>query len=106
MSVSCFSLFPAQTRAVDGDARFADIAFADLQTDPVAALQRAYDQLGIPFGPDSEAAVRQWAHGHKPGMHGKHASRLEDFGLNRDDVRSNFGAYKKRFGTLLSRTEE
>ena len=32
-----------------GDDRFADISFADLQVDPVGALEAAYGRIGIEF---------------------------------------------------------
>jgi hypothetical protein len=84
-----------------GDERFADIPFADIQSNPVTAIQRAYTQLDIPFDERSQAAIRQWAHAHKPGQHGKHVSRLEDFDLNADYVRASFDNYTQRFGKLL-----
>jgi hypothetical protein len=89
-------------RARVGDARFADIPFADIQSNPVMALQRAYTQLEIPFDARSHAAIKQWAHSHKPGQHGTHVSHLEDFGLSADDVRAAFGSYTERFATLLA----
>ncbi len=89
-------------RARVGDARFADIPFADIQSNPVMALQRAYTQLEIPFDARSHAAIKQWAHRHKPGQHGTHVSHLEDFGLSADYVRAAFGSYTERFATLLA----
>ena len=32
-----------------GDDRFADVAFADLQTDPVQTLEATYTSLGLTF---------------------------------------------------------
>ena len=89
-------------RARVGDERFADIPFADIQSNPVMALQRAYTQLDIPFDARSHAAIKQWADSHKPGQHGTHVSHLEDFGLSADYVRAAFGSYTERFATLLA----
>jgi hypothetical protein len=85
-----------------GESRFADLPFADIQSNPVAALQRAYARLDVPFDERSQTAVAQWADSHKPGLHGTHASRLEDFGLTLEQVYAAFSAYTKRFGALLS----
>jgi Sulfotransferase family len=86
------------SRAMDfrermGDDRFADVAFADLQRDPLAALTRAYGEIGIPFSDASEDAVRRWASGHEPGAHGRHAYELSEFGLDPDQVRERFARY-------------
>jgi hypothetical protein len=97
----------AVQRALDfrrraGEWRFADLAFADIQSDPVSALQRAYAQLGIGFGERSREAVAQWAAGHKPGQHGTHVSNLEDFGLDSRQVRTAFGDYTRQFGAQFA----
>ncbi|HEY6131658.1 MAG TPA: sulfotransferase [Halioglobus sp.] len=97
----------ATRRAIDfrdrmGSSRFADLAVAEIQANPVAAIARAYTQLNIPFDDTSQAAIQRWAENHRPGLHGKHVSHLEDFGLNRRQVHTAFGQYTQRFGALLS----
>jgi len=92
----------AVSRAMDfrsrvGDGRFADVPFADLQVDPVGALDRAYEGIGIPFGEESRHAVTRWAGSHQPGSHGRHSYDLADFGLEPDQVRTRFGPYLERF---------
>jgi hypothetical protein len=86
------------SRAMDfrdrmGDDRFADVAFADLQRDPIAALAPAYEQIGLEFTDATEQAVRTWAGGHEPGAHGRHSYELTDFGLDADRVRDRFASY-------------
>jgi len=85
-----------------GDARFADLPFADIQSTPVAALERAYAQLNIPFGQYSLAATQAWADSHKPGLHGRHQSHVEDFGLTTQQVHSAFDTYTQRFAAFLT----
>lgn len=85
-----------------GEERFADLAFADIQSSPAAAIQRAYAQLDIPFDERSQGAVAQWAASHQPGLHGTHVSHLEDFGLHSQQVHAAFARYTERFGALLS----
>jgi hypothetical protein len=85
-----------------GDLRFADIPFADIQSNPVAALQHAYGRLGISFDERSQTGVAQWADSHRPGLHGTHVSKLEDFGLHPQQVYTAFAAYTERFGAQLS----
>jgi len=97
----------AMRRAMDfrdrsGESRFADIAFADIQSDPVAAIQRAYARIGMAFDARSQAAVARWAASHRPGIHGTHVSNLEDFGLDSRQVHAAFDRYMDRFAALLS----
>src|ERR1700721_3240230 len=59
----------AVRRAMDfrqrlGDSRFADVAFADLQHEPVGTLRAGYTSLGLTFSADSEGAVHQGADEH------------------------------------------
>jgi len=84
-------------RARVGDARFADVAFADLQSDPISALAAAYARIDLDFSEASRAAVTQWAEHHEPGSHGSHTYELTDFGIDADDVRGKFAAYIAAF---------
>jgi hypothetical protein len=81
-----------------GEHRFADVAHADLQVDPLGALAAAYQQLGVPFPESSERAVTAWAGAHPPGRHGSHEVDLADFGLDAAQVRTAFADYLDRFG--------
>lgn len=76
-----------------GDGRFADVSFADLQTNPVDTLERAYQTLGLDFTETSLGNVEQWAATHKPGSRGSHDYDLADYGLTADQVRASFADY-------------
>ena len=80
-------------RARVGDERFADVAFASLQTDPIGALAASYDRIGLEFSDRSRAAVAHWAEQHEPGSHGSHTYALTDFGIDADAVREKFAPY-------------
>jgi hypothetical protein len=88
----------AVRRAMDfrsrmGNDRFADVSFADLQTDPVHTLQTSYESLGLTFTAASLHSVTQWARGHRPGSRGTHEYDLADYGLTPDGVRERFADY-------------
>ena len=92
----------AVRRAMDfrqrlGDSRFADVAFADLQHDPVGTLRAGYASLGLTFSEDSERAVEQWADEHKPGSRGAHDYELSDYGLTPEGVRERFADYLRTY---------
>lgn len=76
-----------------GDDRFADVAFADLQSDPVHTLESAYQKLGLTFTDASTQSVRQWAGEHQPGSRGAHSYELSDYGLTAARVRAHFAEY-------------
>ena len=76
-----------------GDGRFADVSFADLQTDPVRTLQNSYESLGLTFTDATLHSVTRWAQGHRPGSHGSHEYDLADYGLTPEGVRERFADY-------------
>ncbi|HEU4360831.1 MAG TPA: sulfotransferase [Mycobacterium sp.] len=76
-----------------GDDRFADVSFAELQTDPVATLKRGYDRLGLSFTEGTHRSVQQWASGHQPGSRGMREYELSDYGLTAEGVREHFTDY-------------
>ena len=80
-------------RARVGDERFADVAFASLQTDPVGALATSYERIGLEFSERSRTAVERWAAQHEPGSHGTHTYTLADFGIDAETVRKAFAPY-------------
>jgi len=85
---------------VGGD-RFADLAFADLQVDPVGAMGAALDRIGIGFPDSSREAVARWAGGHEPGSHGQHTYSLADFGLDADQVHVRFAPYMNTYDAAV-----
>jgi hypothetical protein len=80
-----------------GDDRFADVSFAELQTDPLDALERSLAGVGLPFDDRSRASVAAWAGAHEPGTQGTHSYQLSDFGLEPDQIRERFAPYYAAF---------
>jgi Sulfotransferase family len=76
-----------------GDDRFADVSFADLQTDPVRTLRDGYARLGLSFTEATLSSVKRWADAHKPGSRGAHDYELADYGLTPEGVRARFADY-------------
>jgi Sulfotransferase family len=81
-----------------GEERFADISWADLQSDPVSELGRAYQKLGLDFSAEAQRRMEEWRAANPPGARGAHEFSLDDFGLSADLVRERFGFYLDRFG--------
>ena len=77
-------------RARVGESRFADVHFHELVADPVGAIARAYEQLGLPFTAEAERRIAAHAAANPRGRHGEHRYRLEDWGLDRAGVHAAF----------------
>jgi hypothetical protein len=80
-----------------GEGAFADVEFAQLEADPVAAVEQAYGRLGLSLGPEARDRMGSWAADHRRGSEGTHEYRIEDFDLDRDTVTRRFGGYLERF---------
>ncbi|MGB9227684.1 sulfotransferase family protein [Mycobacterium sp.] len=80
-----------------GENRFADVAFADLQRDPAAALQNAYQTLDLDFTAATRSSIQDWAANHKPGARGSHDYELSDYGLTPARVRASFERYLEAY---------
>ena len=79
--------------------RFADIADADLQTDPVGAVACAYETIGIDF-PVASQCARMIGQDRHPPRAGRTDYDLERYGLTAMEVRSAFTEYLDRFCVL------
>lgn len=66
--------------------------------DPITAIQRVYDHLGLPLTDAAEKAMADFVHAHRPGAHGRHTYALEDFGLTRAEVQERFAPHVERLG--------
>jgi hypothetical protein len=80
-----------------GDERFSDVAFADLQSDPVKTLRASYAALGLTFTDAAARTVEHWASEHRPGARGAHDYDLADYGLTPKGVRERFTEYLRTY---------
>jgi hypothetical protein len=80
-----------------GNDRFSDVAFADLQSDPVNTLEAAYQSLGLTFTDATAYSVERWASEHQPGSRGGHEYDLGDYGLTPQGVRERFADYLRAY---------
>jgi sulfotransferase family protein len=98
-------------RAIDfrrraGERRFADLTFHELEKEPIEAIARAYQRLGIPFTAAARAAMQGFAADNPRGKHGEHRYELEDFGLDSGGVRAKYAFYMERFAVPAEDREE
>ena len=84
-------------RASGHENRFADVDFADLNADPVGAVEGAYSRIGLSLSGAGADRMRAWAADNARGSHGSHEYSLADFGLDAAEIRRNFAFYLDRF---------
>lgn len=92
-----------EARARLGEHRFFDIRHQDFVADPVGVLRRAYDFMRLPFTPEVEAQMAGWADRNRPGAHGEHKYKADDFGLKPDEIREQFAFYTDKYKVQLER---
>ncbi len=82
-----------------GEDRFYDIAFTDMQSDPVGSVRGLYDWLGEELTPETAAAMQDWWDGSQEDRSsgGGHHYTAEEFGLNDDELHERFAYYTDRF---------
>ena len=71
--------------------------FRELVEDPIGTVRRIYAVAGRELTPEAERAMHAWLEANLGGRHGRHLYRLEDFGLDRNELRAALGFYRKRF---------
>ena len=79
------------------DAQFADIRYADLLADPVAAVARVYEAFGWDYVPSTRQAMLDHLATRPQDKHGTHRYALEDFGLDPTEERARFTPYQQHY---------
>jgi hypothetical protein len=79
------------------DAVFHDMFFGDFITDQFRTVEGIYEALDLPMTGDAADRMRAFIDDNPPGKHGIHRYAPEEFGVEPDRVRSEFGAYIDHF---------
>ena len=88
-------------RARIGEERFLDVHHRDLIADPLGAVGRVYDFVGLELRPSVEAAIVQWQRTNRSGAHGTHRYTAEQFGLSTAQLRADYDFYIQHFGVEI-----
>jgi hypothetical protein len=97
---TCAHLLGNAMRARDSgrEPQFADVLYADLMRDPIAAIARVYERFALPFTAEAEARMRAHLAARPQGRHGAHRYAFEHTGFDRAAERARFAAYQQRYG--------
>ena len=86
-----------KVRSERPDGRFVDVSYYDLIRDPIAHLQRIYDQAGIDFDDEPRELAQQYVSANPKNRFGRHDYRLEHFGLSEPVMDDTFAAYREAY---------
>ena len=76
--------------------RFVDVPYAQLMTDPIAAVRAIYAGAGRELTPETSAAMTAYLDAHPKGKFGKHSYHLDELGLDGEAIAERFSDYIKR----------
>lgn len=79
------------------DARFLDVPYRSLVTEPLTALERILEFIEVPATPAYRARCEAFLARHPQHKHGRHTYTLEQFGLQAAPIASDFAAYRARY---------
>jgi hypothetical protein len=77
--------------------RFLDVRYTELVRDPIATVRRVYDHFGYAWTDVFEARMRRFLAQNPKDKHGQHRYSLAAFGLDPDEERARYRAYRERF---------
>jgi Sulfotransferase family len=80
----------AEARAAADPARFVDVQYSQLMTDPIGVVEQIYAAGNVDLSGATCDAVRAWLTANPQGAGGRHAYDLADYGLDPDDIREHF----------------
>lgn len=78
--------------------QISDVLYADLISDPVAAVNKLYTQWGIPFSDEFAKKIREYIDAKPKGKHGSHSYSFADTGLSIEEERAKYNEYQSYFG--------
>ena len=88
----------ARNRGELPEDQIADLHYLDLLRDPVDALRRAYDHLGLPFSDELPDRITGYLAKRPQNKHGTHRYDPADFGMDPATIRADFATYLDRYG--------
>jgi hypothetical protein len=94
-------LLAARRAAGELPERIVDSHFADLIADPVAAVEKLYQQMGRPFLPEHADAIRGYVREKPQGKFGRHQYSPEEWGFDPAQLRERMRPYTDHYGVAL-----
>ena len=80
------------------DPRIHHVRYPDLVADPIGTLRGFYERYAIPFGPDTEGAMREYCAHNRSDRHGKFRYSTDVLGTDLGALHEQLAPYRDRFG--------
>jgi Sulfotransferase family len=80
------------------DPRIHHVRYQDFIADPVGTIRDFYRRSSVPFGSDTETAMRNYLKDNKGDRYGKFRYSTDLIGVDIDALHAEFAPYRKRFG--------
>lgn len=84
-------------REAIGHDRIIDVHYADMMNDPMGVMTKLYQQLGDEFTPQAQSKMQAWLDENPQDKFGRHEYKLDQFGLEVNDLRERFGRYLSQY---------
>jgi hypothetical protein len=85
------------------DPRIHHVRYPDFIADPVGTIRGFYAKSGVPFGPETEAAMRNYLQTNRADRYGKFRYSTDVIGADIQALHAQFEPYRKRFGLDIER---
>ena len=79
------------------DSQSIDVRFDDFMADEGATIARIYELAGQPFDDSARQAMAEFRAEHPRGRYGGVLYNADDLGLDREEIATRLGGYRKRF---------
>ena len=79
-------------------AKFHDVLYPDLLADPMGTIAKLYRAFGLELSTETAHRMKRYLKENPQHKHGKHHYSLEEFGLDEQKIKEQYGPYCKRFG--------
>lgn len=85
------------------DPRIHHVRYADFVADPVGSIRGFYEKYSMPFGPDTEAAMRAYLRNNKADRYGKFRYSTQVIDADIEALHTEFEPYRQRFGLEIEK---
>lgn len=83
------------------DPRIHHVRYPDFTADPVGTIRGFYEKYSVPFGPDTEAAMRGYLRNNAADRYGKFRYSTDVIGADIQSLHAEFELYRRRFGLSI-----
>jgi hypothetical protein len=87
------------------DPRIHHVRYQDLVADPIGTLRTFYQRYDVPFGPETEAAMRDYAANNRSDRYGKFRYSADILNTDIEALHEKLAPYREKFGIDIERRD-